>query len=251
MRNLFGQSPYHLSRRIRRNAILLRPCHAVCRAHERRRRARRGDHASDVRRSDSILNARDLARHKLLQSFQFVLARWIVLQKFARESHRPQRQAHRIQEVSASRQRHFATATAKVKQQNTPRSQAAGRNNSQVNEARFFQPRDNFNCPSGRRAYPLDKCAGVAGIAQCRRRHHSYRVRHAFLNGSIETPQHAHGFGHRLRRKQSATEYAFSQSCDFAILMDLFKPTALQARNFQTHRVRSNINGGKGGHGTT
>src|SRR5258707_977615 len=64
----------------------------------------------------------------------------------------------------------------------------------------------------------------------------------------MEAPQYAHRFRHRLRRKQSATEDAFTQSSDFAVFMDFFQPPRLQARNFQANGIRSDVNGSEGGH---
>src|SRR6202521_6420549 len=64
----------------------------------------------------------------------------------------------------------------------------------------------------------------------------------------MEAPQHAHRFRHRLRRKQSATEDAFSQAGDLAVFVDFFQAPGLQARNFQTNGIRSDVDGGKGGH---
>src|ERR1700687_1443131 len=64
----------------------------------------------------------------------------------------------------------------------------------------------------------------------------------------MEATQHAHRFRHRLRRKQSSAEDAFTQASDFAVFVDFFQPPRLQARNFQTNGIRSDVDGGKGGH---
>src|ERR1700686_838506 len=64
----------------------------------------------------------------------------------------------------------------------------------------------------------------------------------------MKAPQYAPRFRHRLGRKQSATENAFTQAGDFAVFVDFFQPPGLQARNFQTNGIRSDVDGGKGGH---
>src|ERR1700686_1886593 len=64
----------------------------------------------------------------------------------------------------------------------------------------------------------------------------------------MEAPQHAHRFQHRLRRKEAAPEVALSQEGDLAVFVDFFQSPGLQARNFQTNGIRSDVDGGKGGH---
>src|SRR5467141_3057171 len=64
----------------------------------------------------------------------------------------------------------------------------------------------------------------------------------------MEAPQHAHRFRHCLGRKKSATEDAFTQASDFAVFVDFFQPPSLQARNFQTNGIRSDVDSGEGGH---
>src|ERR1700730_6819895 len=64
----------------------------------------------------------------------------------------------------------------------------------------------------------------------------------------MKAPQHAHRFRHRLGRKQSAAEDAFTQARDLAVFVDFFQPPGLQARDFQTNGIRSDVDGGKGRH---
>src|SRR5437660_10723159 len=64
----------------------------------------------------------------------------------------------------------------------------------------------------------------------------------------MEAPQHAHRFRHRLGRKQSGTEDALTQAGDLAVFVDFFQPPSLQARNFKTNGIRSDVDGGEGGH---
>src|SRR5260370_18835514 len=64
----------------------------------------------------------------------------------------------------------------------------------------------------------------------------------------MEAAQHPHRFRHCLGRKQSSTEDAFTQASDFAVLVYFFQPPSLQAGNFQTNGIRSDVDSGKGGH---
>jgi hypothetical protein len=232
-RDLFGNAAHHLAGGVRRRPALPRTSQVAGDAHQGGGCAGGGNHGAHTRGLDPILNTGNLPRHKALEPLQFALARRIVLEEFSGQAHRPERQTHRIPEVAVARQRELATAAAQVHQQNAAGIHAPGGNNAQVNEAGLFQSGNDFDRPARRRAYPLQKYAGITGIAQRRRGHHLDRIRPAFLYGPIEAPQHAHRLRHRLRRKQSAAEDAFAQASDLAIFVDFLQPPACRRAIFR------------------
>ncbi len=231
-RNLFGNAANRLARGVGRRPAVPGARQMAGDADQCGGCAGGGDHGAHARRPDPILNARNFPRHKFREPLQFALARRIVGKEFAGQAHGSKRQAHRIPEMSVARKREFATAATEIDQQNAVSAQSAGRDNAQVNQASLFQSGNNFDRPARRGAHPLQKGAGIAGIAQGRRGHHPHRIRHAFLYGTMEAPQHPHRLRHRLRRKQSAAEDAFAQASDFAVFVDFFQPARLAGAKF-------------------
>src|SRR6202140_5713484 len=159
MSDLFYDAANHLTRGVSRGAARSWPRQVFGRARQSRRRARGSNNSSHTSGFNPILYARNFSRHKSLEPFQFALAWRIVLQKFSSEPHRSKRQADRMQKFSRARKSKLTTPTAKVNHQNAAGAQAPGRDNPQVNEARLFQSRNDFDRPSGRRAHPLQKGA--------------------------------------------------------------------------------------------
>src|SRR6266849_6519365 len=80
---------------------------------------------SNACRLDSILNARNLARHESREPLQFALPWRIVLEKFAGQAHGPERQAHRIPDLSLARKRELTTTATEVHQQNAVAAKSA------------------------------------------------------------------------------------------------------------------------------
>ena len=64
----------------------------------------------------------------------------------------------------------------------------------------------------------------------------------------METTQHLHGLRHRLGRKQTAAKDAFAQPRYFAVFMNFFQASGMQARDFEANRVGPDVDGGKSGH---
>src|SRR5215471_5755545 len=65
----------------------------------------------------------------------------------------------------------------------------------------------------------------------------------------MKTPQYAHGISHRFGSEESCAENTFAQASDFAILVQRSKSSRLQAGNFQSYGIRTDIYRSEGGHG--
>src|SRR5260370_37146407 len=126
-RDLFDNAAYHLAGSVSRRPTFPGAGQVTGDAHQRGCGAGGGDHSVHTGRLDPILNARDLARHKSGEPLHFALARWIVLEEFAGQTHRPEWQAHSFPNLALPRKRELAAAAAQVKQQNVMGTDAARR----------------------------------------------------------------------------------------------------------------------------
>src|SRR6266404_1302860 len=114
MRNLFGNAAYHLAGRVSRRPALSGTRQVAGGADQCGCRAGGSDDCAHARGLDSILNARNLARHESLEPLQFALARRIMLEEFAGQAHGPERQTHRIPNLSLARKSELTTAATQV-----------------------------------------------------------------------------------------------------------------------------------------
>ena len=86
-RDLVGNAAYHLACGVSRGPALPRALQVAGDAHQCGGCAGGGDYCAHPCRLDSILNARNLPRHKSLEPRQFALARRVVLKEFAGQAH--------------------------------------------------------------------------------------------------------------------------------------------------------------------
>src|SRR5579862_8636794 len=107
------------------------------------------------------------------------------------------------------------------------------RDETKVDQPRFFQARDDFDRPSCCRTDPLEESLRVSRVSKGCRRHNPNRVGPEPLYCAMESAQDFHGFRHRLRREEVAAKYAFAEASDLAIFMDCLKFSAAQSRDFQ------------------
>ena len=114
-RDLFGDAAHHLASSVGRGPALPRPRQMAGDADQRGGGSGGRDHGAYACRPDARLHAHDLAIHKLVQPLQFALARRIMLEEFAGQTHRPERQTHRIAELALARKRELATAAAQIR----------------------------------------------------------------------------------------------------------------------------------------
>ena len=124
----------------------------------------------------------------------------------------------------------------------------AARQHAEVNEAAFFQAGDHLNFPSGSSAYPVQKRAAVARVAQGAGCDHAYAVGAMGLRSAMKSPQHTQRVGHCLRIKYTLGENAFAQACDFAVFVEGFEAAVYHLGYFEPDRVRTDVNRGKCGH---
>ena len=116
---------------------------------------------------------------------------------------------------------------------------------AQVDEAAFFQSGDDFHFPAGRGAYPVEKRAAVARVAQGAGGDHAYPIGAVSLRSAVEAAQHAQRERHRLRIQRSVGENAFAQASHFAIFVQSFQPAAYDLGYLQPDRVRTDVNRGE------
>src|SRR5260370_32215820 len=190
-RNLFGNAAYHLAGRISRRPALFGTRQVARGADQCSCRAGSSDHCAHACRLDSILNARNLARHESREPLQFALARWIVLEEFTGQAHGPERQAHGIPNLSLPRKRELAAAAAQFKQQNAMSTEPPRRDNAERNTTRLFKSGNDFDRPARRRAHPLQKAARIAVMAQGSGCHHLYTISAALARRTMEAPHDA------------------------------------------------------------
>ncbi len=173
----------------------------------------------------------------------------IVAQEFIGQPDRTQRKTDCVPNVSALRDGEFATAAPKIHHQRRKTIHARAGDQSQVNQARLFHARDDLHAPAGRRPHPFQECLRIARIPQGAGRHHAHAVGHDLLRGPVEAAQHFYRFCHGIGSQESGTKNTFAEARDFAVFVQGAQTARLQARNFQPHRVRADIDCRKCGHG--
>ena len=89
-----------------------------------------------------------------------------------------------------------------------------------MNEASFFNSRNNFDAPTGGRTDPFEKCSRISSVAQCAGGDDSHCVSTGFLSRAMKAAKDLYGESDGLRGKKSAAENRLAQAGDFAIFMD-------------------------------
>ena len=124
------------------------------------------------------------------------------LQEFVRQPHGAERQAHSVANVSVPRNSQFATAAAEVDHEYGRRAEAQIRDQSEMDEAAFFEAGDDVDRPSGGRSHPLQKCLRVARIAQGAGGDDADRIRAQTLRSAVKAAENLDGFRHRFGRQK-------------------------------------------------
>ena len=181
------------------------------RGRQRRGGSRRGNHILYLRRHHARRDAVHFARHEPLQPFEFTLARRIVAEEFVGQTDRAQRQAHHVANVSAPGNRQLAASAAQIHHQRGRTIDAEIGDQSQMNEASFFQSRNDFDLPPCGRAHPLQKGLRIAGIAKCAGGDHAHWIGDHLLCGAVKAAQNLHRLSHRLGSEKAGTKNAFAQ----------------------------------------
>src|SRR5512142_2275674 len=101
-----------------------------------------------------------------------------------------------------------------------------------MNQAAFFQSRDDLDFPARGSAYPVEEGATVAGIAQRAGRNHTHFVARVRLCSTMKAPEHVQGMRHGLRVERAAGKDAFAQPRDLAIFVEGFEPSAHSPGDF-------------------
>src|SRR5713101_5357609 len=113
----------------------------------------------------------------------------------------------------------------------------------------LFQPADDLDLPSRGGADPVHESASITGVTQRAGGHHPHYVRSGLLRRLVEALQNFNRARHGGRGEHAVLENGFTQTRDLAVLVNGHQAVAHQARNLDAHRVRSDIDGGEGGHG--
>ena len=109
------------------------------------------------RGGDAIDDAIYFARDEAAKTLQFALAGGIVTQEFIGEANRAERKADRVANVSALRDRQFATAATQIHHERRRVVHAAAGDESEVNEPRLFHAGNDLDSPTGGRTHPFQK----------------------------------------------------------------------------------------------
>src|SRR6266496_3563189 len=174
-----------------------------------------------------------------------------MMQEVVGETDGAEWQAHCFTDVSLVRDREFATASSQINHQHRRRIDAQSGSQAEMNQARLFQSRNNFDAPSCRRPDPLEKRSRISSITQGTGRNHVYGVDASPLRRAMKPPEHLHGRSDGLGRKKSTAENRLTQPRDFAVFVDINQVVRGQAGNLQANRIRSNVNGSKSWHAET
>src|SRR6202040_3245960 len=172
--------------------------------------SRGGNYILNPCRHDASRDAVYFAGDKALQPLEFALAWRIMPQEFIGESYRPQWQTHGVADLAASGYREFATATSQINHQCRRTIHAKIRDQSEMDQPRFFQPGNNLNSPAGRGSHPLEKCLRITSVAQRAGGDYADRVGYHLLCSAVKAAQHFNRFRHRLRREKARTEHPFT-----------------------------------------
>ena len=144
------------------------------------------DHASHLGSANPFHDTIDLACDETTQPLQLSLARGIVPQELIAEPYGTERQTNGVADVSAVRNGEFAASAAKVKHQRRSAVDSRIRDQSEVNQTRFFYAGDNLDAPSSCRSYPLEECLRITRISLGAGRNHSHAIGNDLLGSPMK-----------------------------------------------------------------
>ena len=192
--------------------------------------SRGGDHHGDPQNAETPLRFSQFACDKLLQSSKLILRRRIARKKFFGQANRAQRQAHRLLDAFAFRERDLATAAANVDQQASALS-ARFAHHPTVDQARLFQAGDDFHFPAGLGFHPGQKSLRIARVAQGRSGDCAHLVGAVQLDRAIETLERHQCPRHGFRRDHAGFKDARTQPRHLAVLVEHFQLVLLDSRD--------------------
>src|SRR5215469_2268285 len=190
-----------------------------------------GNDISHPRGTNPGRDSIDLACDKAVQPLQFTFAWRIMTEKFVGETDGTERKTHGIANVSAVRNGQLAASATKVHHEGGNPVDARTRGQTQMNESRLFQARDDFYFPSGGRSDPLEKCLGISRIPQRTGGHHPDVIGDDLLCGAVKTAQDFHRLRHRFGSQESGAKDAFAEPSNLAVLMQGAQAADMQPRD--------------------
>src|SRR5689334_329719 len=114
-------------------------------------------------------------------------------QKLLREPHRSKRQAEHLANVSTLGDGDLATASPKIEKEHVFVLDAQIRKNAEVNQAPFFESRNDLDSPAGRGFHPFEESARILRVAQRTGRNHPHLFYMELLRGAIEPGEYFDG----------------------------------------------------------
>ena len=102
-----------------------------------------------------------------------------------------------------------------------------------MDQAAFFESRDDLDLPPGCGLYPLGEGRGVTRVAHGAGCDHAHLVRHMQLHRFLEALERANGVGHCIRRENSGLEDALAQAYNLAVLMQGLQTVLMYRRDLQ------------------
>ena len=97
-------------------------------------------------------------------------------------------------------------------------------------------------------SYPLQECLGVASVAHCAGCHDPHLIGPEPLCSPVKPAQNMHRVCHRFGCQKARAENAVAQARDLAIFVDGLEFAPAEPGDFQTNRIRTNIDGSEDRH---
>src|SRR6185437_9711890 len=119
-----------------------------------------------------------------------------------------------------------------------------------MDQASFFESRNDFYLPTGCGFHPFEERSGVLRVAQRTRGDYSNLLNMKLLCGAIEPREHFHRLRHRFRSEGIVAKHRFAETRDFAVLVNHLQLAASKLGDFQTDRIGADVNGGEDRHKT-
>jgi hypothetical protein len=120
-----------------------------------------------------------------------------------------------------------------------------------MNQAPFFEAGYDVGLPSGGGAYPVEKGAAVARVAQRGGSDDPHAVGGVTLHGAMKALQYLDGERHGLRIERTVGEDALAETRYFAVLVKRLQAAADYFGNLQANGVGTDVNRSECGHGSS
>jgi hypothetical protein len=150
--------------------------------------------------------------------------------------------------LAAAGNRELAASATQIHHQRGGAVHAQVGDETQMDEAGFFQAGNNFYFPTGSGSYPLQKRLGISRVSQRAGGDNPNRIGDHLLCGPMKPSQYLYRFGDRFGSKKAGTKYAFAQARHFTVFVNGAKPAPCQACDLQANGIGTDINRGKSRH---